>query len=150
MRFKFLKKMKNLKFYFCSLRCRSQDENGENKSRFIKTKSLREKFRDSRPWTNLRKSAEKEIPSPAPQTPVPNAAPASTNSGPEQTATEGRLSRLFSLRRSVGPSKSFGDISLRKHNNSLYKCSSVIDHEIIIILKNKREINGIVLGSLDI
>ena len=94
-------KMKKLIFRFPLFR--SQDDNGDTKSRFTKTKSLREKFRDSRPWTNLRKSAEKEIPAP---NPAPTPTPAATNNGPEQTATEGRLSRLFSLRRSVGPSKS--------------------------------------------
>ena len=102
-------KPKHVILIFCfspSSDFRSQDENGEPKSRFIKTKSLREKFRDSRPWNTLRKSAEKEIPAAATLQAISTpAATVSANSGPEQTATEGRLSRLFSLRRSVGPSK---------------------------------------------
>jgi len=69
---------------------KSGEENG--RLSFLRTISLREKLRESR-WT-LRRGSEKELSPVLPSPPsVPEASP-----GPES-----RLSRLFSLRRSVGP-----------------------------------------------
>ena len=85
---------------------RSQDD---NKSRFIKTKSLRDKFRESKTWS-LRRSVEKE-PSPVSCDKNGNSNHNSHdnsshhNSSTTSTAV-GQLSRLFSLRRSLGPSGS--------------------------------------------
>jgi len=65
-------------------------------------------LRDSRPWATLRRSAEKEINQPpqaqlAPQTHVQQQV-SQTSPQPEANQSESKLSRLFSLRRSVGPS----------------------------------------------
>jgi len=87
----------------------TQDGFWGGKSNFTKTKSLREKLRDSRPWTTLRRSAEKEIT----QVPQMQQSPqatlqqqvSQTSPHPEPNQAESKLSRLFSLRRSIGPSK---------------------------------------------
>lgn len=84
---------------------RSQEE---TKSRFSKTKSLRDKFRDSKTWS-LRRSAEKELSPTANNSGDKNGGANSNNtsttseSGSSSTSTYGQLSRLFSLRRSIGP-----------------------------------------------
>merc|ERR1719445_661046 len=71
----------------------ANSKGGEENGRlsFLRTISLREKLRESR-WS-LRRGSEKELSPVLPSPPVPEASP-----GPES-----RLSRLFSLRRSVGP-----------------------------------------------
>ena len=78
---------------------RSQDD---NKSRFEKTKSLRDKFRGSKTWS-LRRSVEKES-SPVTTT-NPNCDKNGNSSQENNTGTTstyaGQLSRLFSLRRSL-------------------------------------------------
>jgi len=72
-----------------SANSKSGEENG--RLSFLRTISLREKLRESR-WA-LRRGSEKELSPVLPSPPVQEASP-----GPES-----RLSRLFSLRRSVGP-----------------------------------------------
>ena len=79
---------------------RSQED---NKSRFSKTKSLRDKFRDSKTWS-LRRSVEKES---SPVTPNHHCDKNGNSDNNSTTSTSstyaGQLSRLFSLRRSLGP-----------------------------------------------
>ena len=69
----------------------------ESRLSFLKRRSLREKLRDSKTWS-LRRSSEKEL------SPSPGAAasPAGHNGHNDSFTSESRLSRLFSLRRSIG------------------------------------------------
>ena len=96
----------------CLIFFRSQEE---SKNRFSKTKSLRDKFRDSKTWS-LRRSVEKE---PSPVTHTSNnhsncdkngnsndshhVSTSNNSSSSSPASYAGQLSRLFSLRRSLGP-----------------------------------------------
>ena len=67
----------------------------ESRLSFLKRRSLREKLRDSKTWS-LRRSSEKEL----------SPSPGSSSSPAHHDSSESRLSRLFSLRRSLGPGSS--------------------------------------------
>ena len=66
----------------------------------MKRQSLREKLKDTRTWS-LRRSSEKEL---SPN--LLNASTSTINSSGNESFSESRLSRLFSLRRSIGPGSS--------------------------------------------
>ena len=70
------------------------DRSDESRLSFLKRRSLREKLRDTKTWS-LRRSSEKEL-SPSPGT------GSSTSPSHNDSCSESRLSRLFSLRRSLG------------------------------------------------
>jgi len=68
-----------------------------DESSFLKRRSLREKLKDTRSWS-LRRSSEKEL---SPN--LLNTSTSTINSSGNESFSESRLSRLFSLRRSIGP-----------------------------------------------
>ena len=67
----------------------------ESRLSFLKRRSLREKLRDTKTWS-LRRSSEKEL------SPSPGTGSSTSPSHSDNGLPESRLSRLFSLRRSLG------------------------------------------------
>ena len=67
----------------------------ESRLSFLKRRSLREKLRDTKTWS-LRRSSEKEL------SPSPGTGSSGSSGHSDSSLPESRLSRLFSLRRSLG------------------------------------------------